>query len=266
MITADMYNYTAGSTGLNATMPLWVQEGGHDAWVERLKDPAIRARVEAEMKQPNSDWENFYTAAGPDNILLVGFRNEALRSYVGKTLAEVAAERETDPAQTAMDLVVEDDSRVQAVYFLMSEENIRRKLQKNWISFGSDAGAPAAEGVFLESGPHPRTYGNFARVLGKYVREEEILTLEEAIQRMTSLPAINIGIVDRGELREGFYADVVVFDPDRIMDNATFDDSHQYATGMLHVFVNGEQVLENGRHTGATPGRVVRGPGWDGWL
>ncbi len=265
-ITADMYNYTAGSTGLNATMPLWVQEGGHDAWVERLRDPAIRARVLTEMKQTDSDWENFYTAAGPDNILLVGFRNEALRSYVGKTLAEVAAERETDPAQTAMDLVVEDDSRVQAVYFLMSEDNIKRKLQKGWISFGSDAGAPATEGVFLESGPHPRTYGNFARVLGKYVRDEEVLPLEEAIRRMTSLPAANIGILERGELREGFYADVVVFDPERITDNATFDDSHQYATGVLHVFVNGEQVLENGRHTGATPGRVVRGPGWDGWL
>lgn len=266
LITADMYNYTAGSTGLNATMPLWVQEGGHDAWVERLKDPGIRERVEAEMKQPNSDWENFYTAAGPDNILLVGFRNEALRSYVGKTLAEVAAERESDPAQTAMDLVVEDDSRVQAVYFLMSETNIQRKLQKGWISFGSDAGAPATEGVFLESGPHPRTYGNFARVLGKYVRDEEVLPMEEAIRRMTSLPAANIGILERGELREGFYADVVVFDPERVIDNATFDDSHQYATGVLHVFVNGEQVLENGRHTGATPGRVVRGPGWDGWL
>jgi len=265
-ITADMYNYTAGSTGLNATMPLWVQEGGHDAWVERLKDPEIRTRVAAEMKQPNSDWENFYASAGPENILLVGFRNASLRSYVGKTLQEVADERETDPAQTAMDLVVEDDSRVQAVYFLMSEENIRRKLRKDWVSFGSDAGAPAAEGVFLESGPHPRTYGNFARLLGKYVREENIISLQEAIRRMTSLPAANIGILDRGELREGFYADVVVFDPERVIDNATFDDSHQYATGVLHVFVNGEQVLSNGRHTGATPGRVVRGPGWDGWL
>jgi len=265
-ITADMYNYTAGSTGLNATMPLWVQEGGHDAWIERLKDPEIRARVAAEMKQPNSDWENFYASAGPENILLVGFRNASLRSYVGKTLQEVADERETDPAQTAMDLVVEDDSRVQAVYFLMSEANIRRKLKKDWVSFGSDAGAPAAEGVFLESGPHPRTYGNFARLLGKYVREEDIISLQEAIRRMTSLPAANIGILDRGELREGFYADVVVFDPERVIDNATFDDSHQYATGVLHVFVNGKQVLSNGKHTGATPGRVVRGPGWDGWL
>lgn len=265
-ITADMYNYTAGSTGLNATMPLWVQEGGHAAWVERLKDPVIRTRVAAEMTQPATDWENFYTAAGPENILLVGFRNEALRKYVGRTLQDVADERETDPAQTAMDLVIEDDSRVQAVYFTMSEENIKRKLRKDWISFGSDAGAPASEGVFLESGPHPRTYGNFARLLGKYVRDEQVVSLQEAIRRMTSLPAANIGILDRGELREGFFADIVVFDPDRIIDNATFEDPHQYATGVLHVFVNGEQVLKDGKHTGATPGRVVRGPGWDGWL
>lgn len=264
-ITADMYNYTAGSTGLNATMPLWVQEGGHDAWVERLRDPEIRSRVAAEMKQPTNEWENFYVAAGPENILLVGFRNESLRKYVGKTLQEVADERETDPAQTAMDLVIEDNSRVDAVYFLMSEDNIKRKIKKGWVSFGSDAGAPAAEGVFLQSGPHPRTYGNFARLLGKYVRDEEVIPLQEAIRRMTSLPAANIGILDRGELREGSYADVVVFDPERIIDNATFEDSHQYATGVLHVFVNGEQVLSNGKHTGATPGRVVRGPGWDGW-
>jgi len=265
-ITADMYNYTAGSTGLNATMPLWVQEGGHEAWVERLKDPVIRERVAAEMKQPTNDWENFYVAAGPENILLVGFRSEALRKYVGKTLQEVADERGTDPAITAMDLVVEDDSRVDAVYFLMSEENVRRKISKDWVSFGSDAGAPAAEGVFLQSGPHPRTYGNFARLLGKYVRDERVISLQEAIRRLTSLPAANIGIIDRGELREGFYADVVVFDPERIIDHATFDDPHQYATGVLHVFVNGEQVLDNGKHTGRTPGRVVRGPGWDGWL
>ncbi len=265
-ITADMYNYTAGSTGLYATMPLWVQEGGHDAWVERLKDPAIRERVAAEMKQPTNEWENFYVAAGPENILLVGFRNESLRKYVGMTLQAVADERGTDPAITAMDLVVEDDSRVDAVYFLMSEENIRRKIKKGWVSFGSDAGAPAAEGVFLQSGPHPRTYGNFARLLGKYVRDENVISLQEAIRRLTSLPAANIGILDRGELREGFYADIVVFDPERVIDHATFEDSHQYATGVLHVFVNGEQVLDNGKHTGATPGRVVRGPGWDGWL
>jgi len=264
-ITADMYNYTAGSTGLDATMPLWVQEGGHDAWVANLQDPGIKEKVIAEMKQPTDEWENFYVAAGPDNILLVGFKNEKLRSLVGKTLQEVADERGKDPAETAVDLVVEDNSRVDAVFFLMSEENVRRKIAKPWISFGSDARALASEGVFLESGPHPRTYGNFSRLLGKYVREEEIIDLAQAIRRMTSLPAYNIGIQERGEIREGYFADIVVFDPNKISDHATFDDPHQYATGVQHVFVNGEQVLRYGRHTGATPGRVVRGPGWEGW-
>jgi N-acyl-D-amino-acid deacylase len=265
-ITADMYNYTAGSTGLYATMPLWVQEGGHDAWVARLKDPEIRARVVAEMKQPTNEWENFYVGAGPENILLVGFKNEDLRPLTGKTLQEVADEREADPAETAIDLVIEDDSRVDAVYFMMSEDNVRRKLAKPWVSFGSDAGAPAAEGVFMNTNPHPRAYGNFSRLLGKYVREEKIITMQEAIRRMTSLPAYNIGIDERGQLGEGYFADVVVFDPEKIADRATFEEPHQYATGVWHVFVNGEQVLKNGRHTGATPGRVVRGPGWDGWL
>ena len=265
-ITADMYTYTAGSTGLNATMPLWVQEGGHDAWVERLKDPAIRARVVAEMKLPTADWENFFVDAGPENILLVGFKNERLRPLTGKTLQEVADERNADPAETAIDLVIDDDSRVDAVYFMMSEDNVKRKLQMPWVSFGSDAGALAAEGAFLETNPHPRAYGNFARLLGKYVREEKILTLQEAIRRLTSLPADNIGMGDRGQLSEGYYADVVVFDPEKISDTATFEEPHQYATGMWHVFINGEQVLRNGKHTGATPGRVVRGPGWDGWL
>jgi N-acyl-D-amino-acid deacylase len=264
-ITADMYNYTAGSTGLYATMPLWVQEGGHDAWVARLKDPEIRARVAAEMKQPTDEWENFYVAAGPENILLVGFKNEDLRPLTGKTLQEIADERETDPAETAIDLVIEDDSRVDAVYFLMSEDNVRRQLARPWISFGSDAGAPAAEGVFMNTNPHPRAYGNFSRLLGKYVREEKIITMQEAVRRMTSLPAYNIGIEERGQLSEGYFADVVVFDPEKIADQATFEEPHQYATGVWHVFVNGEQVLKNGRHTGATPGRVVRGPGWDGW-
>jgi N-acyl-D-amino-acid deacylase len=266
LITADMYTYTAGSTGLNATMPLWVQDGGHDAWVERLRDPAIRERVAAEMKEPTTEWENFFVDAGPENILLIGFRNPELRHLIGKTLQEVADERGTDPAITAMDLVVEDDSRVDAVYFLMSENNVRRKVAVPWISFGSDAGAPAAEGVFLQSSRHPRTYGNFARLLGKYVRDENVIPMREAIRRMTSLPAANIGAFQRGELQEGFYADVVVFDPQQVRDVATFEEPHQYATGMWHVFVNGEQVLKNGRHTGATPGRVVRGPGWDGWL
>jgi N-acyl-D-amino-acid deacylase len=266
LITADMYTYTAGSTGLNATMPLWVQDGGHDAWVERLQDPAIRERVAAEMRQPTTEWENFFVDAGPENILLIGFRNPELRHLIGKTLQEVADERGTDPAITAMDLVVEDDSRVDAVYFLMSENNVRRKVATPWISFGSDAGAPAAEGIFLESSRHPRTYGNFARLLGKYVRDEGVIPMREAIRRMTSLPAANIGAFQRGELQEGYYADVVVFDPEQVRDNATFEEPHQYATGMWHVFVNGEQVLKNGRHTGAKPGRVVRGPGWDGWL
>jgi N-acyl-D-amino-acid deacylase len=264
-ITADMYSYTAGSTGLYATMPLWVQEGGHDAWVARLKDAEIRARVAAEMKQPTDEWENFYVGAGPENILLVGFKNENLRPLTGKTLQEVADERDADPAETAIDLVIEDDSRVDAVYFFMSEDNVRRKLAKPWVSFGSDAGAPAAEGVFMNTNPHPRAYGNFSRILGKYVRDEKIITLQEAIRRMTSLPAYNIGIVERGQLSAGYYADVVVFDPEKIADQATFEEPHQYATGVWHVFVNGEQVLKNGRHTGATPGRVVRGPGWDGW-
>jgi len=265
-ITADMYTYPAGSTGLNATMPLWVQDGGHEAWVRRLQDPAIRERVAAEMRQPTSEWENFFVDAGPENILLIGFRNPDLRKYIGMTLQEVADERETDAAVTAMDLVVEDDSRVDAVFFLMSDDNVKRKVRMPWMSFGSDAGAPAAEGVFLQSSRHPRTYGNFARLLGRYVRDEQVIPLQQAIRRLTSLPAANIGAYLRGELREGYYADVVVFDPDRIRDNATFEEPHQYATGMQHVFVNGEQVLKNGRHTGATPGRVVRGPGWDGWL
>lgn len=264
-ITADMYTYTAGSTGLNATMPLWVQEGGHDAWVERLKDPQIRARVTAEMKQPTDEWENFFVAAGPENTLLVGFKNEKLRPLIGKTLQEVADERGTDPAETAMDLVIEDDSRVDAVYFMMSEENVRKKIAKPWVSFGSDAGAPATEGPFMDSNPHPRAYGNFSRLLGRYVRDEKIISLQEAIRRLTSLPAYNTGILDRGILTEGYYADVVIFDPEKISDHATFEEPHQYATGMWHVFVNGQQVLENGRHTGVTPGRVVRGPGWEGW-
>ncbi len=265
-ITANMYNYTAGSTGLNATMPLWVQEGGHDAWVARLKDAEIRLRVVAEMKQPTDEWENFYVGAGPENILLVGFRNEDLRPLTGKTLQEVADARGADPAATAIDLVIEDDSRVDAIYFFMSEDNIRRKLAMPWVSFGSDAGAPAAAGVFRNTNPHPRAYGNFSRLLGKYVRGEKIITLAEAIRRMTSLPAYNTGIDSRGQLTAGYFADVVVFDPDRVADQSTFEEPHQYAIGVWHVFVNGEQVLKNGRHTGATPGRVIRGPGWDGRL
>jgi len=264
-LSADMYTYRAGSTGLDATMPNWVQEGGHAAWVERLQDPDIRARVAEEMRSPDTDWENFFVQAGPEGILLSGFRNPELRPLIGKTLAEVADERGTDPAETAMDLVVEDDSRVDAVFFLMSEDNVRKKLAKDWISFGSDAGALATEGVFLESNPHPRAYGNFARVLGRFVREENVIELAEAIRRMTSLPAANIGLRERGRLETGYYADVVVFDPQNVADNASFEFPHQYAAGVVHVFVNGEQVLESGKHTGKTPGKVVRGPGWRGW-
>jgi N-acyl-D-amino-acid deacylase len=264
-ITADMYTYTAGATGLDAAMPPWVQEGGHDAWVERLKDPAIRARVAREMTTPTDEWENLYLAAGSaENVLLVGFRNEALKPLTGKTLAEVAAERGTSPEEAAMDLVIEDDSEVGTVYFLMSEENVRRKVALPWMSFDSDAGALAPEGVFLESNPHPRAYGSFARVLGKYVRDEGVITLEEAVRRLTSLPASTLGLRRRGALRTGYMADVVVFDPQEIRDHATFEDPHQYATGVVHVFVNGVHTLADGEHTGATAGRVVRGPGWKG--
>lgn len=264
-ITADMYPYAASATGLNASMPLWVQEGGHDAWVARLQDPELRARVVAEMNDPDADWENRFVQAGAGNILLLGFRNPDLKPLIGKTLAEVAELRGTDPAETAIDLVIEDDSRVDVGYFMMSEDNVRRKAAKRWVSFGSDAAAPATEGVFLQSNPHPRAYGTFARVLGKFVREQKIMSLAEAISRMTAFPAANIGIRERGRLAEGYYADVVVFDPKTIDDLATFENPHQYAVGVAHVFVNGTQVIEDGEHTGALPGRVVRGPGWTGW-
>jgi N-acyl-D-amino-acid deacylase len=261
-ITADMYTYTAGATGLSATMPPWVQEGGHRAWVARLKDPAIRARVLREMQTPTDEWENFFVGAGPENILLVGFKSEALKPLTGKTLAEVAKMRGREPAETVLDLVIEDDSRVEAVYFLMTEENVRRQVQLPWVSFGSDAESLAPEGVFLKSNPHPRAYGNFARLLGRYVHDEKLISLAEAIRRLTSLPASNLKLRERGRLKAGYFADVLVFDPARIRDHATFDKPHQYATGVLHVFVNGTQVLRAGEHTGATPGRVVRGPGY----
>jgi N-acyl-D-amino-acid deacylase len=264
-ITADMYTYPAGSTGLDAAMPPWVQEGGYQAWAARLQDPEIRRRVHDEMLAPTDDWENLMLAAGPEGTLLVGFRNHDLRKYTGKTLAAVAAQRGTDPATTAMDLVVEDGSRVQVIYFLMSEENVAKAVALPWVSFGSDAASMATEGVFLNTSTHPRAYGNFARVLGKYVRDEHVLTMQAAIHKLTLLPATNLKLVDRGALREGYFADVVVFDPTRIQDHATFERPHQYSTGMLDVFVNGVQVLADGEHTGALPGRVVRGPGWLGW-
>ena len=264
-ITADMYTYPAGSTGLDAAMPPWVQEGGFQAWVERLQDPDIRRRVIEDMTTPTDAWENLFLAAGPDKTLLVGFRNHDLRKYTGMTLAEVSKLRGTPPTVTALDLVVEDGSRVQVVYFLMSEENVAKGVALPWVSFGSDAGSLATEGVFLNTSTHPRAYGNFARVLGKYVRDEAVLPMQAAIHKLTKLPATNLQVRNRGELREGYYADVVVFDPLRIQDHATFAEPHQYSTGMVHVFVNGEQVLHDGQHTGALPGRVVRGPGWEGW-
>jgi N-acyl-D-amino-acid deacylase len=257
-ITADMYTYTAGATGLDAAMPPWVQEGGFAQWRQRLEDPATRSRVLQEMRTPTDQWENLMLLAGsPERVLLVGFKNETLKPLTGKTLAEVAAMRGVSPEDAAIDLVIEDESRVDTVYFLMSEENVRRQIQLPWMSFGSDAGAPAAEGRFLKSNPHPRAYGNFANLLGQYVRDEKLIPLEEAIRRLTSLPAANLGIADRGTLRVGAFADVVVFDPQTIAARATFAQPHQYAVGVQHVFVNGTQILRDGEHTGAKPGRVV---------
>ncbi|MFQ5743191.1 MAG: amidohydrolase family protein [Acidobacteriota bacterium] len=261
-ITADMYTYTAGATGLDAAMPPWVQEGGYDAWARRLQDPRTRARVAREMTTPTDEWENLFLAAGAEGTLLVGFRNVELRKYTGKTLAEVAAERGTSPQETAMDLVVEDGTRVQVVYFLMSENNVRKQIALPWVAFDSDAASMAPEGVFLNASTHPRAYGNFARLLGRYVREEGVAPLEDVVRRLTSFPATNLGLERRGRLEEGYFADVVVFDPETVIDHATYDDPHQYSTGVVDVFVNGTQVLRGGEHTGATPGRVVRGPGW----
>lgn len=262
-ITADMYNYVAGATGLDASMPPWVQEGGYDKWAERLQDPAIRKKVKEEMSKPTDEWESLMQAAGdPSKILLVGFKADSLKYLTGKTLKEVAEMRGTSPEETAMDLVVQDGSRVGTIYFLMSEENVKKQIALPWMSFGSDAGSPATEGVFLKSSTHPRTYGNFARLLGKYVRDEQVISLEEAVYKLAKLPAANLKIEKRGSLIEGNYADVVVFNPKTITDRATFEDPHQYSEGMQHVFVNGTQVLKDGEHTEAMPGRVVRGPGY----
>ena len=264
-ISANMYTYAAAATGLDATMPPWSQEGGHDEWVERLRSEKNRDLISKEMLNADSEWENFFMQAGPEGILLTGFKNPDLKKYIGKTLSEVSKLRGTSPQITAMDLVIEDNSRVDAVFFLMSEANVLEQIKKPWISFGSDAGALANEGVFIEKSTHPRAYGNFARVLGKYSRDEKAITLTEAIRRMTSLPASNAGIYDRGQLKKDYYADIVVFDPEEIADRATFENPHQYAVGVEHVFVNGIQVLNHGKHTGAMPGMVVRGPGWSGW-
>jgi len=262
-ITADVYTYPAGATGLNVTIPPWVQEGGFEASLERMSDPELRKRIIEEMNTPSDEWENMFLMAGtPDNILMVGFKSEALKPLTGKTVAEVAAMRGTPPDQTILDLIVEDGSRIETVYFSQSEDIVSRVVALPWSSFNSDEASLAPEGVFLESNPHPRAYGSFARVLGKYVRDEQVITLAEAIRKLAALPAQTMRIDRRGELKQGYYADVVVFDPETIQDHATFIEPHQYATGMIHVFVNGEQVLKDGEHTGATPGRVVRGPGW----
>ncbi len=263
-ITADMYTYTAGATGLDAAMPPWVQAGGIKEWIRRLKDPKIRKQVLQEMRTPTNKWENLMRLAGdPGKVLLLGFTNDSLRrNFTGKTLDQVSKIYGKSPEETAMDLVITDSTRVEAAYFLMTEENVKRQIALPWVSFGSDAGSPAAEGLFLKYKDHPRAYGNFARLLGKYVREEKVIPLEEAIRKLTSLPSGNLKIRDRGLLAPGYFADVVVFDPATIQDHATFENPHQYSTGMQHVFVNGIQVLKGGEHTGAKPGRAVRGPGW----
>lgn len=264
-ISANMYTYTAAATGLDAAMPPWVQEGGFSAWASRLRQPALRARVKHEMATPTDQWENLYLAAGsPEQVLLVGFKNAQLKPFTGKTLAQVAAARKKSPEETAMDLVIQDGSRVSTVYFVMSEENVRKAVALPWMSFGADEASLAPEGPFLRSNPHPRAYGNFARLLGKYVREEKLIPLTEAIRRLTSLPATNLKLDRRGLLKPGYFADLVLFDPAKVQDHATYDRPHQYSTGVVHVLVNGVQVLKQGEHTGATPGRVVRGPGWKG--
>jgi N-acyl-D-amino-acid deacylase len=261
-VTADMHNYVDGQTGLDASMPTWVQAGGFDKWAERLKDPEIRARVKEEMAVNAQDWENLGYFAGPEGMMFVEFKNKELRKYTGKTLAEVAAEREQDPRDTIIDLVIEDGSRVGTVYFLMSEENLEKQIRQPWVMFGSDAEAPAAEGSTLEGGAHPRTYGNIARLLGKYVRDEKVIAMEEAIRRLSFLPAQTLGIRERGRLAPGYFADIAIFDPKTIKDNSRFDDPHRYASGVQYVLVNGVPVVSKGEHTGATPGRAVHGPGW----
>ena len=264
-ITADMYTYPASSTGFDAAFPLWVQDGGLEKWVERLKDPKQRAKALAWMRGPDATENTKLVVEEPDKVILVGFKTEALKPLTGKTLGEVARQRGKSPEETAADLIVADGTRIQVVYFGMSEDNVRRAVGLPWMSFGSDAASMAPEGIFLKSSTHPRAYGNFARVLGKYVRDEKAAALPDAIRRLTSFPAINLGLKDRGSLKAGYAADVVIFDPSQVRDHATFAKPQQLSTGVRDVFVNGVQVLKNGRHTGAKPGRVVRGPGWTGW-
>jgi len=261
-ITADMYCYTAGATSLSACIPPWAMAGGEQEMRRRLRDPNKRERVVRDIRHGIKGWSNFYQAAGsPEHILLVGFKKTDLKRLQGKTLAQVAAMRRQDPIETLVSLLVEDESGIGTVYFLMSEENVRKLIPLPWVSFGSDEASQAPEGVFLRSMPHPRAYGNFARLLGKYVREEKLLPLEAAVRKLTSLPATNLGLDRRGLFREGYFADVVVFDPAAIADRATYEKPHQYAVGVRHVFVNGVQVLKDGEHTGAKPGRALWGPG-----
>jgi N-acyl-D-amino-acid deacylase len=261
-ITADMYTYTAGATGFDACIPPWSRAGGYDALFKRIADPATRARMIAEMRAPAVGWENLCQAAGtPHGLLLVEFKNDALKPLTGKRLDEVMKIRGTDAENTILDLIAEDRTRVGVVFFLMSEDNVRKELRLPWVSFGSDASSMAPEGVFLKSSTHPRAYGNFARFLGRYVRDEKLVPLPEAIRRLTSLPAANLGLERRGVLKVGAYADVVAFDPATIADKATFEQPHQYAVGMRHVLVNGVPVLRDGEHTGATPGRALKGSG-----
>ena len=263
-ITADIYTYPAGATGLNASMPPWVQNGGFDASIQRMKDPETRKRIAREMNEWSGEWENMYLqAGGADGVLLVSFKNDALKPLTGKRLSEVAKMRGKSPEETAMDLIIEDDSRVGTIYFSQSEDNLRKKIQLPWVSFCSDSASIAPEGVFLKSNVHPRAYGSFARVLGMFTRDEKLLTLEQAVRKLAALPAETLKLDRRGMLKEGYFADVVVFDPAKIQDHATFEKPHQYATGMVHVFVNGGHVLKDGEHTGAKPGRFLRGPGAD---
>jgi N-acyl-D-amino-acid deacylase len=263
-ITADMYTYVRAATGLDAAMPPWVQDGGLEAWIARLRDPAVRAKVIAEMRDPSQDWENLYLHAGAEGTLLLAFKNPKLKPLTGRTLASVAKERGVSPEDAAIDLVIEDGSRVGVAYTLMSEDNVRRETALPWMSFGSDASAQAPEGVFLLSNPHPRAYGNFARLLARYVREDQALTLEDAVHRLSGLPASNLSLADRGLLRTGYFADVVVFDPKTIQDHATFEKPHQYSTGVSEVLVNGQLAIKDGVPTGAKPGRFVHGRGWTG--
>lgn len=262
-ITADMYNYLAGATGMTAAFPPSLQDGGFGKLRERLMDPTIREEMKIAMKSNAADWENLYYGAGtPENVLLLSFKQDSLKKYTGKSLAEVAKIRNKTPEETAMDLIIQDSTRVGVAYFLMNEENVKKQIALPWLSFGSDEGSYSNEGVFLKSNAHPRAYGNVSRLLGKYVRDEKIISLQEAIRKLSKLPAANLKIQKRGELKKGYYADIVIFDPAKVKDNSTFDKPHQYSEGMIHVLVNGVQVLKDGEHTGKKPGKFVKGPGY----